>query len=523
MKKFIIALILLLSASANTIKGMCSTACNICAHTTFIPRTMAQNSVLELALDDYYEYHKPCCDSECPPWVSLEVTAPYYFKSTNSHRLARYFLPKCQECVTVGQNNTSDISSLWLGIAAPIATPFQSTICIEPKRSVIGGAFRLFFDLSGFFCDDSCYRNWWASIFVPVQQVRHNLHITETLAAGSGTPIVPPSFPDVIAALNNPDWLYGKLSPHRLKKTGVDDINIKVGYDFIRDEDNHAGLYGLLFAPTGRGTRAEYLFEPLVGSKHVGLGLGFNGDCQLSSCDCWSVDLLLDVRYAYFFKAKERRSIDLFNGDWSRYMEVVEPTATTTPLPAINFLSPEVHVTPRSMFEVWAALGFDYCDVHFEVGYDFWYRSKEKISLADQDFGVGIYDIAFDPTVACPVTAHCARICQSVPTLADAPVSDTTFISIKSSKELSAQFTKCNTSCSTGLSMASSTLCSYLNLNSAASPRAFSSTVYGAISYDCCLCCEYPVMIGVGGQYEFAHRRSALSQYGVWLKSAISF
>ena len=61
-----------------------------------------------------------------------------------------------------------------------------------------------------------------------------------------------------------------------------------------------------------------------------------------------------------------------------------------------------------------------------------------------------------------------------------------------------------------------------LNLNSAAQPQALSSTVYAAISYDCCAC-NYPVMIGVGGQYEFAHRISALSQYGVWLKTAISF
>jgi hypothetical protein len=518
MKQYIIALILLLSAGVNTIKGMCSNECNICAHTTFVPRTMAQNSVLELALHNYYQYHLPCCDGECPPWVSLEVTAPYYFKSTKSDRLARYFLPKCQECVTVGQNNTSDISSLWLSIAAPIDTPFESTICIEPKRTVIGGAFKLFFDFGTY---DSCYCGWWASIFVPIQQVRHDLNIVET--STGGTPIVPPSFPDVISALNNPDWLYGKLSPNKLKRTGVDDICVKLGYDFVRNEDMHSGIYGLLFIPTGRGTKAEYLFEPLVGTKHVGLGLGFNGDYELYDCDVTSLDLMIDARYAYFLKHKERRSIDLFNGDWSRYMQVVEPTDTGTPLSAINFLSPEVDVTPRSMFEVWAALSFNHCNFHFEVGYDFWLRSKEKISLPDQDFGVGIYDIAFDPTFACPVTAHCARICQSVPTLADAPVSDTEFISIKNSNALNDSFESCNTGCSTGLNNADATRCSYFNLDSAAAPKALSSTIYGAISYDCCLCCEYPVMIGVGGQYEFAHRTSALSQYGVWLKTAITF
>ena len=107
---------------------------------------------------------------------------------------------------------------------------------------------------------------------------------------------------------------------HKLKKSGVDDICIKLGYDFIRDENEHAGIYGLVFAPTGKGTKAKYLFEPLVGSRHVGAGLGFNADALIYECDAYSVDLLVDARYAYFFKHKEWRSIDLFNGDWSRYL-----------------------------------------------------------------------------------------------------------------------------------------------------------------------------------------------------------
>ena len=523
MKKIIIGILLVLSVSTNIIQAgcgdvcipdLCGNTCTVCTHTTFVPRVMAQNLVLEDGLFFYYQWHLPCCDSECPPWVSLEVAAPYYFRSTNSHRLARYFLPGCQDCATVGQNNTSDISSLWLGIIAPAATPFQSTICIEPKRSVIGGAFKLFFDFGAY---DSCYCNWWASIFVPVQQVRHDLNITETISPTSGTPIVPPSFPNVISALNNPAWMYGKLSPCRLKKTGVDDICLRLGYNFIRDEEDLLGIYGVVFAPTGRGTKAEYLFEPLVGSKHVGVGLGLNADYTFYECGSTSADIMVDARYARFFKAHEIRSIDLFNGDWSRYLLVALPTDPTTPLPGINFFTQRVEVNPRNMFEVWAAASFNYCNFHFEVGYDFWYRSKEKISLADEDLGVGIYDIAYNPLTTCQISESCAKICQSVPTLPGAPTSDLVFVTVKNSNAINK-----GTVLADGSSCASIP-CSYLNLNSAGNPRALSSTVYGAISYDCCLCCEYPVMIGIGGQYEFAHRKSALSQYGVWLKSAISF
>ncbi len=520
MKKYSIVLIALLTAAR--LQSMCSESCNICSHTTFVPRMMSQNSVLELALDDYYQYHLPCCDAECPPWISFEVTAPYYFKSTDSKRLAEYFMPGCQQCATVGQNNTSDISSLWLEILAPIDTPFSSTICLAPTRTVIGGAFKLFFDFGSWFDDNCCYRNWWASIFVPVEQVRHNIHITETISPTSGTPIVPPSFANAIAALNNPAWNYGKFSPTSLKKSGVDDICVKVGYDFTRDEkNNHAGFYGQLFIPTGRGTKAKYVFEPLVGSNHVGLGAGFDADYAFYECGSTSWDFLIDARYAYFLKHKEWRSIDLFNGDWSRYLLVVQPTNTLAPLPGINYFTQQVEVTPRSMFEVWAAMSVNYCDFHFEVGYDFWYRSKEKLALPDENLGVGIYDIAYNPNFTCPITASCARICQSVPTLPDAPASDLAFVYVQNSQAYdNSPVALAGNNCQ---GIACSNLCSYLNLNSAANPRALSSTVYAAISYDGCLCCRYPVMIGVGGQYEFAHRKSALSQYGVWLKTAISF
>lgn len=522
MKKLLIGLLLLCGISEQIYAAscaeicdpeLCGNTCTICSHTTFVPRMMSQNLVLEDGLFFYNQFNLPCCDSECPPWVSLQVAAPYYFKSTNGAQLGRYFMPGCQECATVGQNNTSDISSLWLKIAAPADTPFESTICIEPKRSVIGGAIRLFFDFGAY---DSCYCNWWASIFVPVQQVRHDLNIVESSSPTSGTPTVPPSFPNVISALNNPEWQYGKFSTNRLKKTGVDDISLRVGYNFVRDEENLIGAYGLLFIPTGRGTKAEYVFEPLVGSKHVGLGFGFIGDYTLYECGATSVDLMFDARYARFFKHHETRSIDLYNDDWSRYLLVAQPADAVTPLSGINFFTQEVDVNPRNMLEVWAALSFNYCSFHFEAGYDFWYRSKEKISLADQDLGVGIFDIAYNPNNTCQISASCARICQSVPTLPGAPESDLEFVTVKNSNTINDMYVTEGNNCA-------NIPCSYLNLNSAAHPRALSSTVYGAISYDCCLCCEYPVMIGVGGQYEFAHRRSALSQYGVWLKTAISF
>ncbi len=512
-------LFLLILIAPMFVNGMCSTQCNISAHTTLIPRKMSQNSVLELALHNYYQYHLPVCDDNCFPWFNIELTAPYYFKSAKPKHIASYFLPQCNNCLTVATNNTSDISSFWLEIATGNpAEPFSSKICIEPSREVIGGAVRLFFDLSSCLEDCDCLcPNWWLSIFIPIQQVRHNLHLREF---PDSIPGIMPGFANVISALNNPAWNFGKWSPKSLKKWGVDDICIKIGCDFIQETNNHLGLYGLIFAPTGHGTKARYLFEPLVGSNHVGLGLGLNADYRAYQCENRSVDLMIDARYAYYLKHEEIRSIDLFNGDLSRYLLVVSPTNTQVPLPGINYFTQEVKVTPGSMFELWAAVNFSSCNWQIEVGYDFWFRAREKIKLKNLDLGIGVFDIAAG-LPPCPLTAHCARICQAVNGEADAPVSDTTFISVKNSSTINRQILQNGTqSCPTLCALPNQ--CSFLNLKSAANPHASSSTFYAAIARQCCLCSN-PVMFGIGGQYEIAHRKSALSQGGVWLKTAISF
>ncbi len=59
-------------------------------------------------------------------------------------------------------------------------------------------------------------------------------------------------------------------------------------------------------------------------------------------------------------------------------------------------------------------------------------------------------------------------------------------------------------------------------VSSAEHPRALSSQVYGSLSYDR-YWCNSPVMMGLGVSYEFAHRRSALSQVGVWFTTGMRF
>ena len=132
--------------------------------------------------------------------------------------------------------------------------------------------------------------------------------------------------------------------------------------------------------PTGHGSQAVYLFEPLVGSNHVQFGLGLNAEKSFDYCVCDGFSLYGELKWRYGFKATETRSFDMTpNGQWSRYMLFTTPTADATPFPAINDLTFKAQVTPRNSFDLLVAAHTEVCRFSFELGYNFWYRQAEKV------------------------------------------------------------------------------------------------------------------------------------------------
>lgn len=492
-KNIIFGMLLSITAYFPLMKAQlcCENATDTCSHSFFRPQSLSQNSMLELALHNYDYYHKGY-DQNGTAYrniLDLQITAPFYFISTNRKSTAEYFLPNCNDQISIAQNNTADISSPWLClINQTTGQEFQSTVELRPRRQVIGGAFKLWVDFGA--CDNCAwYSNFWASMFVPVVNVRHDLHLKETVITPGNAPGCPTN---AAQAFNNATWNYGKLATEQKTKTGVDDIEFKVGYDFVRNYNNHASGYFAIFAPTGRKSQADYLFEPTFGSGgHTGLGAGFNGEYLFYACDAHKLSLQTDFRYAYFLKGKETRSFDLRNGEWSRYLLVVElPNVNQPLLPGTNYLTLPVDVTPGSTVYWWNSLHWNYCCCwDFEAGYSFWWREREKICVDQFDQNVGVFDIA----TACPNKTTANRAVINVSVLGT--LHDQTATALTAGE---------------------------INSASGQHPTASSSTVYLAgsriINW-----CDYEGLLGLGVSYEIAHRKSALSQFGVWLKSSISF
>lgn len=459
----------------------CDTDCDI-AHSFFKARQTTPNNVLQHSLSLYWWYHDVVCENDVA-WWTMQVS-PFYQRSTNGKQTAKYFLPCKQSSISVAEDGQGDVGSLWLNLIAADGSDFESCVSIRPQRSVVGAYFNFRFDFSRFVCHS------WFDVSFAAMRAKHDIHFCEE----NCTEGVACDVEDVCEALNQPDWQFGKFSQCSLTRKGVDDVQLKFGYDWFYCDTDHLSPYFVATVSTGKRTCPEFIFEPTVGSKHGSIGFGLIGDVRVWECDNQELTVLTDFKYRYVLRACEVRSFDLCkNGDWSRYLQVVENDARSNALPGINAFTQEVSVTPRGVIDWWVALHYQKCQVNAELGYDLWWRQQERVELCCFPQNLGIYDMVGDCQQN-PVSASCAQICQTVAGDNVAP-SDTEFVELT---------------------------CTDLNLNSGVTPRALSNTIYAALGYDGEVC-EYPSLIGIGASYEFGSDCAALDNWMVWVKMGLAF
>jgi len=447
--------------------ALCCPSINGESKTTFIPRLISTDTVFELALTNYSS------DENKEHWRKNVAIKPFYQQSFAKKSLARFFLPHNKECSLVREDGFGDINPLWFNVIAASDAFYSSTLTIRPERIRAGAVFTWF----SWFTD-----HLWFGVNSALICARHDLHLKESQRTSLGTL---PGFPTMIKALNNPAWCAGKLPCKADSRVGLDDIQMKLGYDFLDDKDMHCSLYGVGTIPTGNQPKARYLFEPLVGSVHGSVGAGLNADVALNN----SITFMTDVKYNYVFAHDERRTFDLCNGDWSRYLLVVFPDELLNTFPGINYFTKLVSIVPGNTFQAWMALHYETASWKMELGYNFWLRGREQLALKcsslklDNGSSLGIFDMNVCRT---PITtAHTATISQSV-SGSNLVVGD-------------AEFTP--------------TMVKDINLSSAKNRRAVSNTLYISTGYQFP---ENPLFVALNIAYEYASTIHALSNLSVW-------
>lgn len=374
----------------------------------------------------------------------------FYEQSTNNfeHSLANYFFP----LTSTTSNTTSNANNAQL---------FESILTLDPERKIVGGYFN-------YHQDFSCFENLWLDVKFAIYEARHNLKPKETiLSSGLIDTCTPLGF------IGSNEVKFGKVSNLKLEKTGFDDIEVKLGYNYkfaLCNNKGYVGLYGSCLLPIAEKATAKYLFEPLVGRGHWAAGVGLNLGYNLYKNVNKSLTLLADCSYQYLFKGKELRSLDFNVGPLSRFMSASTQDNPQVSTPAINFTTMCLDVTPRSVVNFWTALHFQACKFHSEIGYNLWFRQAEKVCFKEcqkttfDNLNLGIFD-------------------------------NDNFIPLKLEN---------------------------LDLASASHSQVFTNKVYLALSYDTNILCR-DMNLGVGGSYEFTKKINALEQWGVWGNFEVKF
>ena len=246
-------------------------------------------------------------------------------------------------------------------------------------------------------------------------------------------------FPKNCSDLGDITWqslCCSKISPacgcegNGLSRNGFGELRFVLGYNFINDEagDYHAGLGIYVAAPTGTSVGdvddcndyGRYLFEPIVGNgKHWELGAQVTAHriCWRSEDEDKSFGLYIEANVTHLFKASQTRCFDLCSaGSNSRYMLAERLASNRNSIPGLNASTPDGTVPAPHNLARFDSLGLEFAneyapvanitrsnitstigaqgDVAFsfayqsgnfqwDVGYDFWGRSCEKLQFND--------------------------------------------------------------------------------------------------------------------------------------------
>jgi hypothetical protein len=445
--------------------------------------------------------------------------------STKSKDLARYFMPFNKCCLKVAEgpdpvevegpvlykggsatfkNDTFDIFAQNFNIHT-VERRFQSTICFCPQQKYAGGAFNYRQSIS-----DNEEKGPWFDITIPILHVKNCMGLTEvvTTTVLPSTP-VEGSMENMKKAFNQSAWKYGKISPCALEKTGVADIEARIGYEWTHEDIcRYEGFLGIIF-PTGNHVTGKYVFEPIVGRGHHwgilwGSGIGFN----LWQNDDAMIQIAIDTYSNYLFEGSEVRSFDIVDKQWSRYINVFTDATATTTAPGINTFTKCMNIKPRGTYQINTAFIFNYENYDFEIGYNGMGRQSEKGCLAckweEGPAIAGLRGFRFDDSTFLDAESM---------NLADIRIWNYSLI---------LHDVNYNTLSPLGnIAQYKPLKCSDLNLNSALHPSTFAHTIYGTFGYNYDER-EYPSFAALGASYQFSADNTSITRWSVWGKVGIS-
>lgn len=478
------------------------------------PRSHNENLAME-----YTTWHKQTSIIDEDKWGGAVQATAFYQESTNKTDLGKYFgiynwltaQQRIQDFIQVKDDATN----------SPL---LPKNIIHDPNNTVtemlhVKGTFRPKQTSYGVRLDfnqklDKLARGLYFKVTAPIVKVKNDMGIT--YSGGTLTQTVPgldvkKSLADFLAggvATTTQDALTHAKIAGSDSTTGVADVDVALGYNFLYEDTKHVGAKVCLTIPTGGSPDGVKLFEARVGNNgHWALGLGVDGKFELWKDDNKSLDLGFAFNYKYLFNATEKRTLDFKFSDsisdtalagkhvmYGHY-RLAGKRASSKLFPLANVLTQDVGVEPGSQVEGLVDFAFNCGNFTFDLGYNFYAREAENVSVKSWSNGTYAmvrttapipYDTSgvenfFDPTD--PVYAYDGT-------------SDTVQVPIHRD---------------------------HLMPETAASPVYVTHKIFTGFGYAWNKW-NYPVMAGVGGSWEFVQgSNAALDGWALWAKLGLRF
>ena len=445
---------------------------------------------------------------------NFQVTG-FYKDSNSGDDLAEYFLVNNKHTIAVTESaaiattisSMTDVTLEYL-IHDLAATNVNKTasLSLDPQTQSYGVRIDYHQDL------DKILKGLYLKANLPIVHVENNVKIKTSgtdLLAHAATGLTADtaastvllnyfngSFSNTTIAANKQAALtHAKLTGHQ-DETGVADIDIALGYKFLNKHNYYASLAIAITIPTGNEADGVYAFEPIVGNgQHFGLGGDFNAQAKVWG-DCnHNLKLNLMIKYRYLFESSEKRTLQMNNRPFSQYFLLVPAGAAAVIanlIPAANVLTKNCDVTPGSQFDGILGLAYNNGGFNLDLGYNMYFREGESVHLKDT-ITLGSYAIAarnFNVgTQAVPA------IIVAADNITDGGAANGT---------------------------ASIVQVEHTNITAAETPSQFTNSIYAGFGYYFKEW-ETPLLLGLGGKYEWASKNSSPDQWDVYGKIGIGF
>lgn len=314
----------------------------------------------------------------------------------------------------------------WLADYFYLPPDFNSALNFSPKISNVIVDFDLYFGFDEWICGAYFFA------YGPFVHTRWNLDFCETFSVRGTLPDTPGYFnPSGIIANNLlpnftayargesissvDDIIFNSLNFARIdncghSKDGFAELRLELGWDFFQSQCYHLGINVQAAAPTGTRPNALFLFNPVVGNgKHWEVGAGMTGHYTIWTSDIEdkSFGFYFDANVTHLFKTRQQRTFDLRCKPNSRYMLAerlgtpitsnLQGASVTLPelvagqgtvpsaqfkneyTPVANLTTLDAQVSIGAQADIVAFFNYSSCGFSWDLGYNFWGRSCEKI------------------------------------------------------------------------------------------------------------------------------------------------